>query len=1536
MSGRGIHFNVLGPLEFQRAGQTVDLGSHKQKSLLALLLIHRNQVVSTDRILDELWGEGGADKQNALWVHVSNLRSALEPDRPARSEGMLLLTRAPGYLLQLDPEEVDVASFERLLAEGRGLASHDPAAASLVFAEALSMWRGRALDDFTYESFAQGEIHRLDSLRLDAVEGRVEADLARGLSHQLVGELEGLVRENPYREQLTGLLMTALYRSRRQAEALRAYGQLRDRLGSELGIEPSAHLRDLEGQILTGDPRLEPVTGRSEGGADPGLAVRGYELRTSLGKTRYGNVYRAYQPAIGREVAVKVIRAEIANDPAFVRRFEAETRSIAELDSPQVVPIFDFWREPDGAILVEKLITGGSLHSLLALGPTPVERVCEIVSQIAVPLARAHELGIVHGGVTLDNMLIDNDGRPLITDFGMGAGSTPSDDIEGLATCAAQLIVGSDGSLTELTSEIDTDLAAVLAKPRTHDTIEKFAEAFRSAIGATQGQVTLGDVSNPYKGLVPFDEADTGQFFGRERLVERMLARLGGPGPRNRFLAVVGPSGSGKSSVVHAGLVPALRAGGVPGSDSWFIATMTPGTHPFESLERALTTVAVSMPPTLLEQLVAQPSGLRRSIQGLLPDEVSPLVLVVDQFEELYTMTGDQERQAFTEALVDAITHPQSRLRIVITLRADFYDHPLATMGIGELLRDHTELVTPMTQPELERAITRPAESVDVIVEPALLAALTADATSQPGVLPMLQYTLTELFDSKRGATMTAAAYESMGGLTRALVTRAESLFGALGADGRAAAKQVFLRLVSLNEGGGDTRRRALLSELKSIEGTEGEVDDMLRAFARHRLLSFDRDPASRAPTVEIAHESLIAAWGRLESWIDEARADIRARSRLTVAAAEWIDEGKDPDFLLAGTNLARYQTWMSDPPVRLTSEEHEYLEAGFALEGERERDAEARVLRESQLRRRTFALIGLGVMSVLIVGLALLAFDQRERAEDLAAELSSSDRARQLVTESGLVITQDPGLAMLLAIEAIRATESTGEALPEAVDALHWALQAGTIEYPAEDESIPVAVRPNTSGPRGVFALSPAQLIDLGRTAVDRGFTADECQRYFPEEGCPDTSARVGSGLEIAGGIDSYTNLATSDSALAGTRVVVTGQWVGSEADAFVPALEAIGESLGIDLVYRALSPIESSASVAVGDDPGDVVLLAQPGAIAEIEATRPIVDVGKYLGEAYLRDSYGEYLTSLGSLDDQIHGVFVKVDAKSLIWYNRDLFGAEGYEEPSNWDDLVAMSDQMVIDGHTPWCLGVWSGEASGWPATDWLETVLLRSMGPEFYDRWASHQIPFDDPAVVAALEKVGVMAHSPGYVFPDPSVIADRLIDDLILLASQDDPQCLLLPGAGWAPAFFIEGAPMAAMPFPAIDPAFDAAMEGGGDLAIAVSDRPEVRAVMRGLTSADWGESWAQSGVPFIPAHRGFDLEAYTDPVARSVAAAVQDAIDSGMYRFDASDHMPFEIAFGPLHSALIDYVTDPNASAQETLSAVEAAWNEYEAAQPAG
>ena len=193
----------------------VALGSYKQRSVLAVLLIHANRVVSTDRIIDELWGdEVGGDRQNALWVHVSNLRTTLEPSREKRSDGTLVLTRAPGYVLQLRPDQLDAWHFERLLQEGRALLDTDPAAASVAIGEGLALWRGQPYEDFTYERFAEAEISRLEELRFEAVELRVEADLRQGLSAELVGELEGLARQHPLREHLTSLLMVALYRSR--------------------------------------------------------------------------------------------------------------------------------------------------------------------------------------------------------------------------------------------------------------------------------------------------------------------------------------------------------------------------------------------------------------------------------------------------------------------------------------------------------------------------------------------------------------------------------------------------------------------------------------------------------------------------------------------------------------------------------------------------------------------------------------------------------------------------------------------------------------------------------------------------------------------------------------------------------------------------------------------------------------------------------------------------------------------------------------------------------------------------------------------------------------------------------------------------------------------------------------------------------------------------------------------------------------------------------------------------------------------------
>ncbi|HET6617205.1 MAG TPA: BTAD domain-containing putative transcriptional regulator [Gemmatimonadota bacterium] len=246
-----MEFRILGPLEVVEEGQPIDVAGGRQRALLALLLLHANEVVSRDRLIDGLWKERPpATAPKVLQNAVSQLRRSLGDN--------LIVTRPPGYLLRVDPDTIDAHRFEALLEDGRRmLAAGETEQAAAILREALALWRGRALDEFTYEPFAEAEVARLHELRLRALEERVEADLALGRHTDLVAELERLVAEQPLQERSRAQLMLALYRSDRQAEALRVYEDGRRLLASELGLEPGAALRRLEKQILTRDPNLE-------------------------------------------------------------------------------------------------------------------------------------------------------------------------------------------------------------------------------------------------------------------------------------------------------------------------------------------------------------------------------------------------------------------------------------------------------------------------------------------------------------------------------------------------------------------------------------------------------------------------------------------------------------------------------------------------------------------------------------------------------------------------------------------------------------------------------------------------------------------------------------------------------------------------------------------------------------------------------------------------------------------------------------------------------------------------------------------------------------------------------------------------------------------------------------------------------------------------------------------------------------------------------------------------------------------------------
>jgi DNA-binding SARP family transcriptional activator len=322
-----MEFGILGPLEVWDEGAAVSLAGRKPRALLAVLLLHANEVVPADRLIDELWGEDSPEHAaDALRVNVSRLRKAIPQE--------VLTTKSPGYVVSVDPEALDLHRFERLVDEGRSLLARGLAAdASQRLREALSLWRGPALADFAYENFAQMAITRLEELRLAAVELRIDADLVLGRHNELVGELEALVAEHPLREHLRSCLMTALYRSGRQAEALDAYQEARRHLVDELGIEPSPALQELERAILRQDSSLD-VKAPSPGGVRE-VAERSI-LVAITDETRVEALLAVAEPLV-RDSPRVVILARLVPDSAELphasawleeRRFALEARGV--------------------------------------------------------------------------------------------------------------------------------------------------------------------------------------------------------------------------------------------------------------------------------------------------------------------------------------------------------------------------------------------------------------------------------------------------------------------------------------------------------------------------------------------------------------------------------------------------------------------------------------------------------------------------------------------------------------------------------------------------------------------------------------------------------------------------------------------------------------------------------------------------------------------------------------------------------------------------------------------------------------------------------------------------------------------------------------------------------------------------------------------------------------------------------------------------------------------------------------------------------
>ncbi len=540
----------------------------------------------------------------------------------------------------------------------------------------------------------------------------------------------------------------------------------------------------------------------------------------------------------------------------------------------------------------------------------------------------------------------------------------------------------------------------------------------------------------PYRGLRVFDVEDTAFFFGREAVVQWLLNELG---PRiegqqgDRFLAIAGSSGSGKSSVARAGLIAALKRNAIPGSSGWPVAICRPGSDPLESLAVALSRVVnigngVSAITDLVTDFQKSNKALHLVARRALPDNAPAmrLVILVDQFEEVFTLCrNDEVRSAFINNLLYAAKATQGQVLVILTMRADFYGKCAPYAELAAAFSDHNFLVGPMTDDELVRAIERPAQLAGCEFDVGLVDLLVQDVRSQPGALPLLQHALLELWNNREGRRLTVKGYQEIGKLEGALQRRADATLKPFSVDEQEFCRRIFLRLTQPGEGTEDTKRRVSMQELLSLSGNFAAEEEIIQKLANASLLTTEGDLTRKDAFVEVAHEALIRSWPQLRKWIDVDRSGFRTRTRLTEAARDWKNCACDAAYLYTGARLAVAEEWAGSHAGELSTDEAEFLrcsleaqqqreanelEAAQRLaraEAERAKEAEKRAQEQkeaaSKLRRRAFAAAGGAVAALILLAVSVvmwcvarhqarIATNQRKAAEQ-QAQIATTQR---------------------------------------------------------------------------------------------------------------------------------------------------------------------------------------------------------------------------------------------------------------------------------------------------------------------------------------------------------------------------------------------------------------------------------------------------------------------------------------------------------------------------------------------------------------
>jgi len=573
--------------------------------------------------------------------------------------------------------------------------------------------------------------------------------------------------------------------------------------------------------------------------------------------------------------------------------------------------------------------------------------------------------------------------------------------------------------------------------------VDGYEQAYGQLLESLPGSRPVGvydefdptQAQNPFKGLEAFQQTDAHFFFGRERMIQRSLNRM----QETHFLAFVGASGSGKSSLVRAGILPALRNGKIPGSETWRTALFTPGAKPLESLITRITPYLEEDDTRTMERTIRNiqdPDIVRQYVEDILDDapRESRLLIVIDQFEEVFTRASVAEAKRFIDTLVKVVTAPDMRLQFIVTMRADFFGSLSEYPRLAELFEQQNMIiVTEMTAANIRRAIEGPVEAVGLTYEDGLVDRILDDVRSQPGSLPLLQYALRQLFDKRDGAVLTHEAYDEIGGVRRALAQHAEEIYSTLTEVQQETARRLLLRLVEVGDSGEATRRKVPRTELKFSDIAEGDVDEVIDILtaADSRLLIASReistDEASNSVPItwlEVSHEALIREWDRFKTWVSSRLEDLQYSTELRKLSQDWVASGRDSAYLLVGKRLTRAEVWIEDADAN--DLQREYIAASLEARHEREQAEQERQRRELELERKNAARLRL-LAILLVIGFigsligVFITVSQRNELETITEQLS--ERTDELEAQSEVLErTAAESQSLALSAEADRA----------------------------------------------------------------------------------------------------------------------------------------------------------------------------------------------------------------------------------------------------------------------------------------------------------------------------------------------------------------------------------------------------------------------------------------------------------------------------------------------------------------------------------